>query len=110
MQALIQIKLNSNTQRVVATLIEGIEFFEQNYEKPSASDSNWILKAQINVSQDNIVNVSCMAVGRSLHKADAEIVITYRKNNTLIEKKENIEDDMFSNRHGILLFKKEINL
>lgn len=110
MQAVIQIKLNSNTKRLIATLIEGIEFFEQNYKKPNASNSNWILKTKMNVSQDNIVNVSCMAIGRSLHKADAKIIVTYRKNNKVIEKTENIEDDMFSKRHGILLFKKEIKL
>lgn len=110
MQAIVQIKLNSNTKRIIATLIEGIEFFEQNYKKPNASNSNWILKTKINVSQDNIVNVSCMAIGRSLHKAGAKIIITYRKNNKLIEKTENIGDAIFSKRHGILLFKKEIEL
>lgn len=110
MQAIVEIKLNSNTQRIPITLIEGIDFFEKNYRKPNASNSFWVLKAKINVSPDKILGVSCMAIGRSLHKADAAIKVKYRKNGKLIEKTENIEDDSFSERGGIILFKKELRL
>ena len=92
MQAIVEIKLNSNTQRIPITLIEGIDFFEGHYKKPNASNSFWVLKARINVSPDNILGISCMAIGRSLHKADATIKIKYRKNNKTVEKTENVED------------------
>lgn len=110
MQATVTITLNSYTKRIHIAMIEGIEFEERNFRKPNAESQNWILKTLINVSADNILTISLMAIGRSLHKADAEILVQYRKNNVLIEKRENIEDDTFSQRGGILLFSKEIEL
>lgn len=110
MQALVEVKFNSNTGRIPITMIEGIEFSQGNYKKPNASNSNWVLRAKINISPDKILTVSCMAIGRSLHKADAVISVKYRKNNQRVEKKENIEDDTFSKKAGIVIFSKDIQL
>ncbi len=110
MKALVEIKFNSNTRSIPITMIEGIQFSEDNFTKPNVSSSNWTLKAKINISSDNILTVSSMATGRSLHKADVLITVKYKKSNKNIEKKVKIEDDTFSKKAGIILFSKEIQL
>lgn len=110
MVALVELKFNSNAKRVHVTLIEGIEYSEINYIKPNARTANWVLKAKVIVSPDNLLTISAFLQGISLSKAAVIIKVEFIKGGKAIQKEIQVDDDYFSKRGGILIFSRDIDL